>query len=48
MRNISSKNYRENEKHTFYAHKTFSPENRAVYEIMWQATDDIRRMRTAW
>jgi hypothetical protein len=30
MRNISDKNYRENEKHAFYVQKR-SPENRAVY-----------------
>jgi hypothetical protein len=47
MRNISGKNHTENEKHAFYVQKRF-PENRAVFEIMWQTTDDIiRRMRTA-
>jgi hypothetical protein len=35
MKNISSKICRENQNTHFVFNKFFSPENRAVYEIMW-------------
>jgi hypothetical protein len=37
MRNVSDKNCRENQNAHFIL-SNFSPENRAVYEIMWKNT----------
>ena len=53
MRNVSDKSCRENQNtHFMFNDVFFSPENRAVYEIMWkntmgarQATDDNKMMR---
>jgi hypothetical protein len=36
MRNVSEKSCRENQETHFMFNKFFFPENRAVYEIMWQ------------
>ena len=34
-RNVLDKNFRENQ-NIYFKFNTFSPENRAVYEIMWK------------
>jgi hypothetical protein len=46
MRNISHKIRRENQKHTFLYSNFFSPENRAVYEMMWKNMGDLEKPQT--
>jgi hypothetical protein len=36
IRNVSEKSCRENQNKTFYVQIFFSPENWAVYELMWK------------
>ena len=49
MRNVSDKSCRGKSKHTFCVQKKFFPENRAVYEIMWEnKADPDRPHMTIW
>jgi hypothetical protein len=41
MRNVSDQSFRENKKCTFLCSITFSPENRAVYDITWKRVEKM-------
>jgi hypothetical protein len=43
MRNFSEKNLKRKSKHIFCVQEIFSPENRAVYEIMWENIVELGR-----
>jgi hypothetical protein len=49
MRNFSEKNFVENTKNTHFVFTNFFPEDRAVYEIMWENTvQPDRSHMTTW
>jgi hypothetical protein len=45
MRNVSEKRCRGKSKHKFYVQRKF-PENRAIYETMWENTAQQDRLQT--